>query len=299
VSWSHALSANNAGSGTAPTIAKPGGVAAGQLLYAWVGAAARVTAWPPGWQADGESLDDSGNGWSWGHRVASAAEPTTYTWKSGSGGWIVVLDAFTGVTLDAGNILLQSWPILVAATGTTLLLPRPWLPQANDLVVYSASSQGTPTMTMSAGPTLAQTISGVSTWWEIPAAAGNLAQRTVTYGTSTLHRIGNTVVYGGRTPETPAVHTLSGSGTVTIAAPVALAVSLSGIPSGLGTGRGNPTRYFELGNLAWGTASGYGRNYYLEHAAELVIAPFPGATALAYSFAPGITATVTELQSLP
>jgi hypothetical protein len=103
-----------------------------------------------------------------------------------------------------------------------------------------------------------------------------------------------TTSYVALPPAAATVHTLTGSGQVAIASPVAIDIALTGLAGSLGTGKGNPTRYFQLGNIAWGTSLGFGRNYYLEHANEIVVAPFGTCTLLAYSFAPGITATVTE-----
>lgn len=91
---------------------------------------------------------------------------------------------------------------------------------------------------------------------------------------------------------------LTGHGQITVDRPVAVLITLSGIPISQDTALGYPVRYFHLGNVAWGAAGGFARNYYLEHQVELVPAPFVGATVLAYSFAPGLTAEIAELASL-
>ncbi len=51
----------------------------------------------------------------------------------------------------------------------------------------------------------------------------------------------------------------------------AIEVDLDVIPAGVGTGLGNPLRYFEIGNVSFEYGGSYsGRNYYLEHQHEIV-----------------------------
>lgn len=85
---------------------------------------------------------------------------------------------------------------------------------------------------------------------------------------------------------------VTGTGTVTISSPTAVQIAITPTPSFLGQGAGNPTRWFGLGNVSWGASGFFSRNYYLEHDSELVLAPFAADT-LAYSIAPGFTATLT------
>jgi hypothetical protein len=84
----------------------------------------------------------------------------------------------------------------------------------------------------------------------------------------------------------------SGAGTVSISSPTAVEIAISPTPAYLGTGQGNPSRYFGLGNIAWGNSGYFSRNHYLEHTSERVEAPFAADT-LAYSIAAGFTATLT------
>lgn len=97
------------------------------------------------------------------------------------------------------------------------------------------------------------------------------------------------------------VHTgLSGVGSFTpIGTVEAIEIDLTGIPASLGTGMGNPMRYFGLGNVSFEYAGAYSaRNYYLEHAHELVVTQFSAVSTVRYSLPSGITATITEIAAL-
>ncbi len=91
---------------------------------------------------------------------------------------------------------------------------------------------------------------------------------------------------GGGTPVT-------GTGTLSISSPSTILVDITPTPVVLGTGKGNPTRYFDLGNVSFGKDGYFSRNYYLEHEHERISAPFAADT-LAYSIGTGLTATITE-----
>jgi hypothetical protein len=84
----------------------------------------------------------------------------------------------------------------------------------------------------------------------------------------------------------------SGAGTIPISSPAAVEITITPTPTAQGQGMGNPTRYFALGNVAWGNSGYASRNYYIEHLSERVEAPFAADT-LYYSFAFGLTATLT------
>lgn len=295
MTWTHGTSANAQVAGaTSITVAKPAGFANGQLLWAVVNSGQTGVTWPPGWIVDGKCTDDGGGNYEWGHRVG-ANEPTSYTWSAASTNWIVLLESFNStVALDTNNVVDQYATVKASATSTTLAGARPFEQNSGDLLIYFAGSGGSQSTTWPAGVTNLQNANGVGCAWEVFASTGQTTARTVTYGSTTTNRVETTTAYAALAPPSAVVHTLSGSGQVAIANPVAIDIALTGLAGSLGTGKGNPVRYFELGNIAWGTALGFGRNYYLEHANEIVVAPFATCTLLAYSFAPGITATVTE-----
>jgi hypothetical protein len=298
VAWSLAGASNNSGTSAVPSVAKPTGMSAGDLVFAVVWSPNQVTQWPTDWIEDGRGQSAAGGGVTWGHKQAQTLEPSTYTWAVPSCAWIVLAQAFHGVTFDPANCV-DAWQLsALTASASTFPFPRPTLAVANDLVLY-CFDDGIASFAMTAGPVLVQnTGGGDAVWFENVAGTGQIAARTVNLGSAQTNRTGFVASYASFTPPTPAVHTLSGSGLQAISSPVALTVALSGIPAGLSTGLGNPLRYFGLGSLSWGNTLGYMRNYFLEHANELVLAPFSDATSLGYSFAPGITATVTERQSL-
>lgn len=92
---------------------------------------------------------------------------------------------------------------------------------------------------------------------------------------------------------------LTGQGFITVSTPVACKVDLSGLPTGIPQGQGNPVRYFNLGSLSFGDdTTYYSRNFYIEHTSELVLMPHAHVHSIGYSFAPGITGTITEVTSL-
>jgi len=269
------------------------------MLWALVYTASGLLNWPPGWICDGHAVDNSGSLFAWGHKLA-ATEPSTYVWKCTSNSWNILCECFaTTVALDPLNCVDEYAMVRAAATATTLAGAVPIEAYAGDLIIRWASSQGSVSTTWPSPMINLQNSNGMGCAWEVQSAAGLATARTVTFGSTQTNRIETCTAYAALPPATSLTHNVSGSGSFSLANPVAIAIALTGLASSLGTGKGTPTRYFELGNIAWGTADGYGRNYYLEHANELVIAPAQPMTLLAYSFAPGISAVITEKLSLP
>jgi hypothetical protein len=298
MTWTHGNSTQASGNSTTPACAKPTGVSSGNLLWALVYTQNGLLNWPDGWIADGHSVDDGGAIYAWGHKVAGA-EPSTYTWKCNTGSWNILLESFAStVQLDTTNIVDQYANVKASATATTLAGARPFEVYAGDLIIRWASSNSSASTTWPAGVTNLQNSNGMGDAWEVQASAGQATARTVTFGSSVTNRSETCAAYAALPPIAPTAHVLTGSGQISIASPVAIDIALTGLAGSLGTGKGNPTRYFQLGNIAWGTSLGFGRNYYLEHANEIVVAPFATCTLLAYSFAAGISATVTELITL-
>lgn len=298
MTWTHGTSAQANGTSAVPSIPKPGGFANGQLLLAVLSTDNPVTVGPPGWICDGRALSDHPTYYSWWHRVA-ANEATSYAWACASGNWAILLESFNqSGSLDQLDCADNYQFTKVAATATTLPLARPFETFSGDLIFYAADSFTSNTVAWPAGVTALQAVGGFADGWEVLATNGQTTARTITYSATSNNRIGITTAYASLAPVAAVVHTLSGSGQVSIASPVAIDIALSGLAGSLGTGKGNPVRYFQLGNIAWGTSLGFGRNYYLEHANEIVVAPFATCTLLAYSFAPGITATITEHLSI-
>lgn len=249
---------------------------------------------PPGWTCDGRATDDAATFWCWGHKIAGA-EPSSYTWIAASGNWSICFEAFaSSVALDQQNCVDQYATIKASATSTTLAGARPFEQLAGDLLVYFAASSGTPAVTFSAGVTLLQQFNGSASGWEVQAAAAQTTARTVTFTPTETNRVEMTMAYAALPPAAATTHTVSGTGQVSIVSPVAIGLSLTGIPASLGVAKGNPARYFELGNIAFGGTSGFLRNYYLTHSAELIMAPAQGFTLLDYSLAAGVTAVITE-----
>ena len=91
---------------------------------------------------------------------------------------------------------------------------------------------------------------------------------------------------------------LTGTGVISVSSPAAIVVSMTGSTGNIGTGLGNPTRYFELGNVSFGRSGHFGRNYFLEHTDEFLLASFARADQVSYSIRSGMTATITEILTL-
>ncbi len=109
------------------------------------------------------------------------------------------------------------------------------------------------------------------------------------------------VVLAAGTGGSSSVHSgLTGQGSfVPSGAVAAIEIDIASIPIGLGTAQGLPARYFELGNVSFEYASAYAtRNYFLQHQHEIVVTEFDAVTNVYYSFAGGVTATITEVASL-
>lgn len=140
--------------------------------------------------------------------------------------------------------------------------------------------------------------SGVDTSYSSPGTAG-VYMYNYTPGSISLDNLhaGDIVsgVGGG-----PGVHSgLTSVGFISVGTCVAVRVDITGLPIGVGQGQGNPTRYFNLGSISFSDdAVYYSRNYYIEHIAELVVFPFNPVASIGYSFAPGLTATITEVPTL-
>jgi len=95
------------------------------------------------------------------------------------------------------------------------------------------------------------------------------------------------------TPET--VHAVSGAGSFTLVTEASyLAVAVTGIPSGAGQGIMDPSNYWKLGLVSWGTANGEMGPRQVIFADSLIEIP-DGMTTVWYGFYPGISATITEL----
>lgn len=91
-----------------------------------------------------------------------------------------------------------------------------------------------------------------------------------------------------------AVHAVSGTGTVSVQGIIGLKVALT-LPASLGASGSNPTKRFDIGHIAFGTADGWGRRQWIESAADLFF-PLSGAiTRVGYDLAPGVSGTLSEL----
>lgn len=292
----HSGGSSNAGSSGGPASCAAPAHAAGDILIAVVSAATSVDSWPDGWNVDFQVNGTNAVAVTIGHKKATSAEPASYSWPITGATWGVLIDAYNIGAFNQAYCVEDSNFVATAATATTVVTPAITTQHAHALLVhYAASLSGGPAVTWPAGVTSVQNTGGQGEAWEDQVAAGVSSTRTATFAPTSTNRLGVTIGYFAVTPPSPITHTVSGSGTISLSAPVAISLALTGIPSSLGTGRGNPTRYFEMGNIAWGDANGYLRNYYLQHAAELILAPFQPATLLAYSLASGITAVITEL----
>jgi hypothetical protein len=97
---------------------------------------------------------------------------------------------------------------------------------------------------------------------------------------------------GGGPP--PGTHVVTGRGSFGIASPAFLKIALDGLPGRFTTGAAEPPNYYHVGMVSWGTANGHETAHVVTREIELIPVP-ANMTLLAYEFASGLTATITEL----
>ena len=97
------------------------------------------------------------------------------------------------------------------------------------------------------------------------------------------------------------VHTgLTASGLLTVSGLLGIRVDLTTIPAHIGRIDGQPTVYFDVGYIALGTATGFQRREIIRHDPQYVFSGEAGLyTRVAYTFPPGVVATITELLREP
>jgi len=227
-------------------------------------------------------------------KIAGSSEPTSYTFSlSGDNLFTLLVARYTG-------ILLSPAPVsgVATATSSTVTAPSVTTLATDSLVVRVALSDNATSLSFASGT--ARALVGrsgdlIRLADQNIASVGASGTNVATANTSNhLHAYSVAFKQG----VAPTTHIVSGSGSFSIGGCAGLSVSYTGLPGSLGTGKGNPVRYFELGNIAWGTANGAARNYYLEHNPELIPIPFAGANLVYYSLIPGVTATFSELLTL-
>lgn len=98
-----------------------------------------------------------------------------------------------------------------------------------------------------------------------------------------------------------AVHAgLTGDGSFAVSGLIGCKVNLTTIPASYGSAVGTPVEHFDLGFVTFGTPDGYPSSLRLEHQPSLFLPARCGAyTTLAYTLAPGVVATITELKREP
>jgi hypothetical protein len=288
---------HSSGGGNSWVISKPAGTVDGDLLvgfFSYLNAATLTL--PSGWAHVTGSpaivIVTAKYAFVW--KIASS-EPASWTFST-SGSNL----GFVGLVVRYTGILAAPAPVAGLATSTTSSVTAPAVTTltADSLVIRAAFGDNATTLSFASGTSRALvggsgdlirvvdqdqvTVAATPTDVATANTANNMAAFTVAFKQTTVS----------------GTHVVSGAGSFAVASPVGMSASYTGIPTSLGQGRGNPVRYFELGNVAWGTANGPTRNYYLEHNPELIVAPFAGATIFYYSLAPGVTATFQELVAL-
>lgn len=237
-----------------------------------------------------------------------AAQSTTYksllAWKIASGepvSWQLTRTGsgnfFASVAAAWSKILASPGVVSAAATAnsTTVSAPSVTTTAADALVVRVATCWVATSLSFAAGTGRVISINSdniVLLADQDQASAGGTGTDVAT-GTPSGALIAFTAAFNQSTVGVS--QSVTGSGSITISNPRAISLALTGIAASTDTGQGNPVRYFGIGNIAWANINGATRNYYLEHAAEVVVNPLDNATTLYYSFKPGVTAVITEL----
>lgn len=89
---------------------------------------------------------------------------------------------------------------------------------------------------------------------------------------------------------------LTGAGALSVSGLLGCKVDMTTIPASYGQSVGTPVEHFDLGFVTFGSPDGYPSSMRLEHQPTLFLPARCGAyTNLAYTLAPGVVATITEL----
>jgi hypothetical protein len=246
ISFVAASSANNGAGATTLAIAKPAGVAQGDLMFATLTAVGTGAIVPPsGWTAVASTTQGTALRQAGFYRVAGAAEGTSYSWaletnRSGSGG---IVD-YRGVN--------QTAPVDATATGSgasgNAVAPSVTTSAANDQVVAAGSFARSTTVTPAAGTTERYDVASGSTTTEAEdfaqATAGATATKTITPAASGSPWIAQAVGLRDAAQAALSVSTTaapsfsanlnSGDQAQTYTAPLALGDSRTGASGGLG-----------------------------------------------------------------
>lgn len=91
-------------------------------------------------------------------------------------------------------------------------------------------------------------------------------------------------------------HVLTGRGNDSLAYPAWLSISITGRPLTLSNGNAEPTNWYHVGMISWGTANGAMTAYPVTRDLDMVELP-AGMDTLWYEFVSGVTATIVELSS--
>jgi hypothetical protein len=297
--WAYAGCEVWTGYGTLPTsltLGKPNGTQLGDLLvlvslYGFALTAtlpsgfAHVTGSPQTFSTNNRML------FAW--KIAGGSEPASYTLgnSGGSGGYeAAALIRYTGIAAAPTPV-----SAVATATATTIATPTVTTTAADSLVLRAVGTFNAASLSIASGTVRALQGAGGDLLMVAELDKATVGATGTDVATANTSNAMQSIVAAFLQTTGPVTHSVSGAGSFSINSPPALSVVLSGIPSRLGTGKGNPVRYFELGNISIGSANGQMRNYFLEHATELVLCPFATATEVYYSFPVGVTATISEL----
>jgi hypothetical protein len=91
-----------------------------------------------------------------------------------------------------------------------------------------------------------------------------------------------------------AIHTVSGSGYVSVGSLVAISVQQSGLPLGTGSQPTSPTTLYSGAHVALGGADGYEERIPLRHSPQIIEVP-SWVRSIGYDFVAGVTAQIQEL----
>jgi hypothetical protein len=290
-------------SGNAPTgpfsVPVPSGIHAGDVLLFFITSASTLgtTTPPTGWsQTSLGNVSRTGLVTQvWSH-VAGGSEPANYTWSYVNNTipaqWELL--SWTGVSntspIDVTFTSANGSTTPDAAAAITPVTSNSWV--ITGLFSVNNIHWTAPTTTPATNVYIT-TGGGADIFDEGPCTSFPVAARTFTPSGTSGAWIAVSIALR---PAAGVVHSgLTGTGSISVAQPAAIQVVVTGAYTVGGTGIGNPARYFGVGNIAWATVNGALRNYYLEHVTELIVAPFATASTVYYSFAPGVTGTITEL----
>lgn len=198
---------------------------------------------------------------------------------------------------DSAVVITQSQPFLLSGATDSTDIPIAAGAGTLDVSVTSGTIANTNDIYVTGAITCGGTASGQPIPPAAPLPPANNAQLEAILALVTL--IQRQLVPFGYVPG--GSHSVSGSGEISVQGLIGAKIVITDAIAGtIGAVAGDPEENFGLGWITWGSADGWYPRQFLGHVDNVSFPNDAGAlTLLAYSLAPGVTATITELRREP